>query len=300
VPPQVIVALQDESQEYHRTQAADAREAAARAGLTVEVVFAENNAVLQIHQVFKHVHAPEDQRPLAIVVHSVTGEGLARVARGAVAARIGWFILNRRVDYLDALRDLQPGLPVGCVTPDQEEIGRIHARQAHKLVPGGGMLLYVQGPPDTSAAQDRLRATQEGLAVASFRWKVVNGDWTEGSAQTAVAAWLKLSTAERPALVVAQSDAMAVGARRALVRHDASWAGVPVLGCDGHVDGGQRLVAAGELAATIVMPPTAGAAVGLVARWLRDRQQPPARVVLPPSSYPPEAQLRMRIAGRPG
>jgi len=300
VSPQVVVALQDESQEYHRSQAANAREAAARAGLTIEVVFAENNAVLQIHQVFKHVHAPEGQRPLAIVVHSVTGEGLARVARGAVAARIGWFILNRRVDYLDGLRGQHPDLPVGCVTPDQEEIGRIHARQALKLTPGGGLLLYVQGAPDTSAAQDRLRATRESLGEVSFRWKVVNGDWTERSGESAVAAWLKLTTAERPALVVAQSDAMAVGVRRALVRHDGSWSGVPVLGCDGHVDGGQRLVAAGELAATIVMPPTAGAAVEFVARWLSDRQPPPPRVVLPPSSYPPEAQLRVRTAGRPG
>jgi len=63
--------------------------------------------------------------------------------------------------------------------------------------------------------------------------------------------------------------------------------GVPVLGCDGRVDGGQRLVAGGELAATIVMPVTAGTAVELVARWVADRQPPLAQVVLPPSSYPP-------------
>jgi len=127
------------------------------------------------------------------------------VARSAVAAGIGWFILNRRVDYLDALRRQQPGLPVGCVTPDQEEIGP-HPRAPGAQAGARRRAAAVRpGPPDTSAAQDRLRTTQAGLADASFRWTVVNGDWTEGSGESAVAAWLRLTTAERPALVVART-----------------------------------------------------------------------------------------------
>ncbi|MGE5124901.1 MAG: substrate-binding domain-containing protein [Betaproteobacteria bacterium] len=294
MPPQIVVALLDERQEYHRMQAAEARAAAARAGLSLEVVFAESNAVLQIHQVFKHVHAAEGERPLAIVVQSVTGEGLARVARNAVAAGVGWIILNRRVDYVSVLRGQRPDLPIGGVTPDQEEIGRIHARQVRTLGPKQGLLLYVQGPPDTSAAQDRLRATREGLAGAPFRFKVVNGDWSEASGESAVAGWLRLTTSERPALLVAQNDAMATGARRAVLAHDRSWAGIPFLGCDGLPQGGQRLVDSGELAATVVMPATAGTAVELIARWQRDRQPPPEEVVLAPRSFPPEDRLRLR------
>ncbi len=292
--PQIVVALLDERQEYHRMQAAEARAAAARAGLSLEVVFAESNAVLQIHQVFKHVHAAEGERPLAIVLQSVTGEGLARVARNAVAAGIGWIILNRRVDYVSTLRGQRPDLPIGSVTPDQEEIGRIHARQVRTLGPKQGLLLYVQGPPDTSAAQDRLRATREGLAGAPFRFKVLNGDWSEASGESTVASWLRLTTSERPALLVAQNDAMAAGARRAVLAHDRSWAGIPFLGCDGLPQGGQRLVDTGELAATVVMPASAGTAVELIARWQRDRQQPPEEVVLAPRSFPPEDRLRRR------
>ncbi len=292
--PQIAVALLDERQEYHRVQAAEARAAAARAGFSLEVMFAESNAVLQIHQVFKHVHAPEGERPLAVVVQSVTGEGLARVARNAVAAGIGWVILNRRVDYVEALRRQRPDLPIGCVTPDQEEIGRIHARQVQVVGPKEGLLVYLQGPPDTSAAQDRLRATREGLAGTPFRWKVLNGDWTEASGESALAAWLRLSTSERPALVVAQNDAMAAGARRAVLTHDRGWASIPFLGCDGLPQSGQRLVETGELAATVQLPASAGTAVELVACWQRDRQQPPAEVVLKPSSFPPEDRLRRR------
>lgn len=292
--PQIVVALLDERQEYHRMQAAEARAAAARAGLSLEVVFAESNAVLQIHQVFEHVHAPEGERPLAVVLQSVTGEGLARVARNAVAAGIGWIILNRRVDYVGTLRGQRPDLPIGAVTPDQDEIGRIHARQVRALGPGEGLLLYVQGPPDTSAAQDRLRATREGLAGVPYRWKVLDGDWSEASGESAVASWLRLTTSEKPALLVAQNDAMATGARRAVLAHDRSWASIPLLGCDGLPQGGQRLVDTRELAATIVMPATAGTAVELIARWQHDHRQPPAEVVLAPRSFPPEERLRRR------
>jgi ABC-type sugar transport system substrate-binding protein len=264
------VSLIDERQEYHRLQAAEAREAGRRrTGLAVEVLFADNNAVLQIQQAFRHVHAPEAERPLAILVQSVTGEGLERVARNAVRAGIGWIVLNRRVPYIEELRQLRPDLAIAAVTPDQEAIGRIHARQIRALAPGGGPVLYVQGPADTSAAQDRLRATQEALAGEPFHWKVVNGDWSEASGERAVAGWLRLKTAEgqRPQLLVAQNDAMAAGARRAAVAHNVEWRRVPVIGCDG-------------------LPASAGAAVELVARWLRDGKAPPPEVVLVPEPYP--------------
>jgi ribose transport system substrate-binding protein len=297
VPAQILVALLDERQEYHRMQAEEARAAAARAGLSLEIAFAESNAVLQIHQIFERVHLPEGERPLAIVAHTVTGEGLARVARNAIAAGIGWLILNRRVEYLDGLRRQRPDLPIGCVTPDQEEIGRIHARQVRALGAGGGLLLYLQGPPDTSAAQDRLRATQEGLAGAPFQWKVLSGDWSEASGETALAGWLRLASSERPAVVVAQNDAMATGARRAALAYDRSWTGVPFLGCDGLPQGGQRLVGRGELTATVVLPASAGTAVELVAGWQREHRQPPPQVVLRPCSFPAEERLARPAGG---
>jgi len=51
---------------------------------------AEGNAVVQIHQLSACVHAPGERRPAAIVVETVVGEGLERVARNAVKAGIGW------------------------------------------------------------------------------------------------------------------------------------------------------------------------------------------------------------------
>jgi ribose transport system substrate-binding protein len=261
------------------------------------VVFAESNAVLQIQQLFRHVHAPEGERPAAIVAETVTGEGLERVARNAVKAGVGWVLLNGSVRYVDALRAERADLPIGNVALDNVEVGRIQGRQVRALVPGGGHVLCLQGPADTSAASERLAGLREALG-AGYEIKVLNGDWTEPSGEKAIAVWLRLKTSEgyRPGAVVSQNDAMAVGVRRAIHALRPEWAAAPVLGCDGLPEGGQRLVRSGELAATVVTPTTAGHAVSLVGRALAGEPFA-ADVRLAPRSFPAEDELARRGRG---
>ena len=291
----VVVGLLSDKQEFQLMQAAAAREAAASAGLEVEVLFADNNAVVQIHQLFRHVHAPEGERPAAIVVETVTGEGLERVARNAVRAGLGWVLINRSVGYLEALREERKDLPIASVSVDQEEAGRIQGRQLRALAPKGGAVLLLQGPPDTWAAIGRLRGAETVSRDAGIELKVLNGDWTEESAEKALSAWLRLKTSEgfRPVAIAAQNDAMAVGARRAVRAQRREWASLPFLGCDGLPEGGQALVARGELTATIVTPPPSGPAVRLVARTLAG-ERPPAELKLAPTSHPSEEVLARR------
>ena len=295
----VVVSLLTEEQEFQRMQAADARAASVRAGLEVVVLFAENNPVVQIQQLFRFVHAAQEERPAAIVVESVVGEGLERVARNAVRAGIGWVLLNWKVAYLEGLRREHPGVIVASVAADEREIGHIQARQFRALLPNGGRALYVQGPPDTTTAQGRRDGLLEGLQGTAIEVKVLTGDWTETVAERAVAAWLRLKTSEGAhlALVGAQNDSMALGARRAIVAHQPEWARLPFTGCDGLPEGGQKLVAQGQLAATVVKPTTAGPAVELVARALRGLATPP-EVILAPRSHPPEEALARRAQAR--
>jgi ABC-type sugar transport system substrate-binding protein len=293
----VVVGLLNDEQDFQKMQAADARRAAARAGLEVEVVFAESNAVLQIQQLFRFVHAPEPQRPVAIVVETVVGEGLERVARNAVKAGLGWVLLNGSVRYIETLRGERPDLPIANVALDNLGVGRIQGRQVAALAPGGGPVLCVSGPADTAAASERLAGLREALGPA-HEVKVVNGDWTEPSGEKAVATWLRLKTSGsfRPGVVVAQNDAMAMGARSAIRTHRPDWIDVPLTGCDGLADGGQRLVRSGALAATVVTPTTAGHAVALVARALAGEPLA-ADVRLAPQSFPAEEELARRGRG---
>jgi ribose transport system substrate-binding protein len=290
----LVVSLITEDQEFQRLQGTDASRTAEKLGLDVEVLFAENNAVLQIQQLFRFVHAPEQERPLAIVTETVAGEGLERVARNAVKAGIAWVLVNRRVPYLDDLRHEHPDLATFMVSTDQEEIGRIQAQQFRSLLPKGGSLLYVQGPPDTSVAQDRLRGAEQGLRGSDIQMKIVNGDWTEQSAEKAASSWLMLQSTEGFQLQVvgAQNDSMAVGAWKAIhaVRGDVS--GVRFTGCDGLLEGGCKLVDAGTLAATIVTPSNTGPAIERLASWIQTGKVPPREVLLEPHSYPDVATIR--------
>jgi ABC-type sugar transport system substrate-binding protein len=291
--PRVLVSLLTDQQDFQRLQAADAKATAERHGLDVEVVFAENNGVVQIQQLFRAVHAAVEDRPTAIVVETVTGEGLERVARGAVKAGVGWILLNRRVPYLASLAQ-GANVPVSSVGTDQMEVGRIQGRQFRALVPKGGNLLYIQGPPDTSVAQERLAGMRAAIEGAHFAVNLASGVWTETSGAQAVASFMRLKTWQSapPDIVGCQNDSMAAGALKALREsREAVFTGVPVTGCDGLKDGGQRLVDTLQLAATVITSSNTGPAIELLAHHLKSGQPMPAEVLLPAASYPAEARL---------
>lgn len=296
----IFVSLLTEDQEFQRLQAVDATEAAAHNGLDVEIAFAENNGVLQIQQLFRVIHAPADDRPRAIIVETVTGEGLERVARNAVRAGVGWILLNRRVPYLADLAQ-SSRLPVSSVGTDQNEVGRIQGRQFRALLPRGGNVLYIQGPPDTSVAQERLAGARSAIEGTAIAMTLASGLWTEESGEQAVGAFLRLKTwqSEPPDIVGCQNDSMAVGAVRALRGATGiGFAGVPVTGCDGLQDGGRRLVDVKQLAATVVTRSNTGPAIELLARHLKTGLPMPTEVLLPAASYPDEARLGAAVPRR--
>lgn len=285
--PRLVVSLTSAQQEYQALQEEDARSAGRRLGVEVEVLFADDNPVLQIQQLFRFIHAPEGERPGALLVHTRVPDGLERVARNAVQIGMGWLLLNRSAPYVERLRGEGRGT-VAVVTTDHAEIGRIQARQLERARPGAASVLYVQGPAETAAARERLQGFEEGLGGRACDVKVVNGDWTQPGAERAIAAWLRLKTAERfsPEAVVSQNDNMARGAKAALHLLRPQWTEVPFLGCDGLPRGGRRDVDEGRLAATVVMPSCAGPAVELAAAWLAGGSPPPAETILRPSPYP--------------
>jgi ABC-type sugar transport system substrate-binding protein len=283
----IIASLLTKDQEYQTMQGADAERAAARAGFDIEVLYAKNNSRLQVEQLYHFIRAPEQDRPLAIVVQTVVGEGLANVARDAAKGGIGWLLLNRDAPYIDSLRAEYPGLPIGIVTIDQQAIGGIQGRQFRGLLKDGGNILYIQGPADTSAAQQRLQAMQEAVAGAKIEVKVIKGEWTEESGEKSVTSWLRQSSpSDRIDLIAAQNDAMVIGAQRAISARRPEWSKLPFAGCDGLAEGGQRLVNEHKLAATVVLPSTTGPAIDLVAGHQRSGAPLPPRTVLTPRPYP--------------
>src|SRR5215831_1146635 len=182
----VVVALTTRDNDYQAEQAATVAELASRLGIRVDVVYANNDAVNQTQQLVKIIQS--DKRPSAILVEPV-GTGMPQVARAAVAAKIGWGIINNEPEYLAELR--RSGLPVFSISIDQFEAGRIQGDQISALVRQGN-ILYIEGPSSTMPAQLRTKGmmTTKPDAVAL---KTLKGDWTERSAERAVKSWLLLA-----------------------------------------------------------------------------------------------------------
>jgi ribose transport system substrate-binding protein len=209
-----------------------------------------------------------------------------------VAAGIGWVVLNREVDYIKQLRQTAK-VPVFGVTSDHFEIGRIQAQQLAALLPKGGTVLHIQGPPDTDAARLRAEGTQE-TKPAAIQIKAIRGSWTEASAFKAITSWLRLSTSQQNHIdvIAAQNDAMAVGAKKALQEFAAEgtardrWLTIPLLGCDGVPKTGQAWVRSGILAATVIAPPLAGQAVEMLSYALQTQVTQPELTLVAPRSFP--------------
>jgi len=292
-----LVSLTTDDNDYQIEQAQSAQEAAAKLGVEGRILYADNDAITQSTQILKAVQSPDVVRPEAVVFEPVGGTALPQVARAAVAAGMGWAVLNRDANYITELRK-SSAAPVFIVTSDHLEIGRIQGRQFAALLPHGGAILYVQGPAENSAAKERTAGMLE-TKPANIHPTMLRAQWTEESSQRAVRSWLKLSTSHRAAidLVAAQDDSMALGARKAFEEIDNEsdrerWLKLPFTGCDGLPKTGQACVRSGILAATVFVPPNAGQAIEMLFDAMQRGKPLPERALTVPVSIPALSDLR--------
>jgi len=292
----IFVSLITEGNDYQQEQAATARTAARDLGVDVEIAFADGDSITQSTQILKSIQADPVLRSSAVIVEPVGGTGLPQVAKAANAVGIGWGLLNREADYIAELRRGSQ-TPTFVVTSDHVEIGSIQAKQLAAMLPDGGSVLYILGPTESAAARDR-KAGFEAACPNNVQILSVRGKWTEESSHNSVTTWLKLGGAAKASVraIVAQNDAMAMGARNAFEKcgdpqERVKWLSLPFTGCDGLAKTGQAWVRQGLLAATVITPPMAGLAVQLMTAALRTGKMVPMRTVTQLESYPPIEKL---------
>jgi ribose transport system substrate-binding protein len=294
------VSLTNDDNDYQQEQASAAEKAARRLGVELKIVHANNDAVTQSQQLLQFVQGTAASRPDAIVFEPAGGTGFPQVARAAVAAGIGWVVLNHDADYVPQLRQGCQA-PVFSISSDHTEVGRIQGKQFAALLPRGGSILYIEGPSGSSAARERT----EGMNLtkpANIRVKTMRGNWTEESAYRAVSSWLRLRTSQETLidLVGAQDDSMAAGARKAFSEITGAererWLQIPFTGCDGLPKTGQSWVRSGLLAATIYIPPNADIALEMLTEALRGGTRPPERKLIGAESVPSLEELATRTA----
>ncbi|HUK49070.1 MAG TPA: sugar ABC transporter substrate-binding protein [Terriglobales bacterium] len=288
----VVVSLITQDNDFQIEQAAAAESAAAKLGVDVEILFADNDSIQQSQQILKFVQAETGRRPDGIIFEPVGGPALPQVARAAVAEDIAWVVMNRDLEYVKQLRQSYK-VPCFSLGSDHLETGRIQGRQLAVLLPNGGSVLYIQGPTETDASKLRTAGMYE-TKPESIQVKTMKGNWTEASAFKAVTSWIRLSTSQQSHidLIAAQNDAMAAGAKKALQEFVAEaagrerWASIPFTGVDGVPKTGQAWVRSGVLTATVTLPPIAGKAMEMLVHALQSGTVPPELTLLAPHSYP--------------
>lgn len=293
----IALCLVAAANDFQQLLKSDAEEAARRAGLGLDLYFTGHDLVAQLNQLRACVDS--DPPPIAILALAVRDHGLARVVRDAARAGVSFVYLNRTEDLLDEVRRDFPGVAVCTVCAEELETGRIQGRQFRALLPGGRLVLYVQGSTRSLAARDRTAGMQEAVQGAPLEVSPIEGGWSTEAAREAVQNWLKIVARGnvRVDLVGCQNDQIALGAIEALAAVAADvkrpeLARIPVTGCDGTPTVGQKLVRDGKLAATVILPRSAGPAVERIARMVHQKEMPPPLVTLTPSSYPAEGELK--------
>jgi len=288
----VVVALTTRENDYQAEQAVAVADVAARLGVKIQIIYADNDAVNQTQQLIKIIQDPI-QRPSAILVEPV-GTGMPQIAKAAVGAGIGWGIINSDPDYVGELRR-NGEVPVFSVSTDQSEVGRIQGKQLSVLVPKGNVL-YIEGPFNSTATQHRTKGMLS-TKPAAVELKILKGDWTEKSAHQAAKSWLSLGSSRQLQIqaVICQNDAMAMGARKAFIglteKDREQWLNTPFTGCDGVTKTGQDWVRRGLLKATIITAPAAGIALEILAKAVDAGAMPPDRTLIPPKSFPAIEEL---------
>ena len=292
-PLRVLLSLVTAENDYQREQASAAQAAASQTGVDLRVIYAGGDPITQTKQLLAAVQVPTDERPNAIVVHPA-GTSMPHVAKAVVQQGVGWIVVNRAAEYLPELRALTT-VPVAGVELDNLEVGRLQGRQYAALLPGGGLVLYLEGPAN-AVSKDRLAGCRETLPP-NIELQSARGRWTVESGAQALSIRLGLRGSRVPDLVGSQNDDMALGARQAVEAHPAGplrdqWLAIPYTGVDGLPATGQAWVQQHLLAATIVMPPIAGLAIEMLARSVASGQPMPVRTAVQPTSYPPITELR--------
>jgi ABC-type sugar transport system substrate-binding protein len=284
-----LVSLITQDNDYQRLQASSAELAARRLGADIKVIFAGNDSIRQSEQLLEAIQS-RSSRPSAIVFEPA-GTAMAQAARAAVAAGIGWAVLNKTADYMPELRRACQA-PIFSVGSDHDEIGRLLGEQLRALLPQGGVVLCIQGPAGSSAAEQRA-AGMNRSKPANIDLRTIRGNWTQESGYNAARSWLRLSTSHAVPIgaVASHNDAMALGASKAFEDQSASeerarLLGLPFLGCDGVPETGQAWVRNGQMAATIITPPNAGIAIEMAAKALQTGTQPAEHTVVPSVGFP--------------
>jgi inositol transport system substrate-binding protein len=248
---------------------ADATKAKAKAlGVTLIESDGQGTAETQISQVENFIA----QKVNAIILNPIDREGCAPAVDKAVAAGIPIVVVNSETTNLDKAQ--------AFVGSDSVESGKIEMQYIADLLKGKGNIVIIHGPNGHSAEVQRTLGNKEVLKKYPGIHILFEqaADWDRAAALSLMENWLQ--TGKTINAVVAQNDAMALGAQKAIEAANKQNS-ISIIGIDAIPDA-LKAVADGKMAATVFQDAAGqGAESVVVALKLAKGQKVPKNTIIP-------------------
>jgi inositol transport system substrate-binding protein len=180
--------------------------------------------------------APTDVNALTPAVDEIIDQGIPIVT------------VDRRVD--------RSKKPVPHFGADNVSGGRLMAQHAMSLFPAGARIVLLTGSPGSSSAIDRTRGLHAVLDRAGLSFKIVaeqTASWQREQGLTVMQNILTSLGSQRPDVIIAEDDDMALGAIEAL--RSAGVSGVKVIGFNA-TPAALQMIREGRMAATVEQSPS--------------------------------------------
>jgi ribose transport system substrate-binding protein len=263
-----------------------------RLDLDVEVAFAPGFDQLRM---LKRRILDATTTPLDAVVTEPANTAMMDMILNELKGKFGLVILSAWGPSIEqAASSWGQGLPIGGVGTNHAKVGEVQGRQIKALLPEGGRILYIAGPPRSSAAQQRLEGLKSRLTANILVEEIAAGQWTESDGIVAFNDWYRVAKARNPvvAVVAGGNDELALGARRACEalsnpQHREALLRAKFVGVDACPTFGQKLVSEGVLTASVLTPANTGLALGHLHRFWTLGTPVPLRSFTEAQPWPP-------------
>lgn len=243
----VVLALSTLNNPYFISLRDGAQEAADKAGVTLEVVDAQNDAATQANQLANAATQQAD----AVIVNPVDSAAAAQGVEPLLSDDIPVIAVDRGVDGAQV---------TATVASDNVDGGKQAGDALVEAIGGSGDVLQLQGVPGTDASRDRGAGFEEAVSAANGVEVVAKQPANFDRATALNVATNLLEANSEVKGIFAENDEMALGAVRALGPRAGKQ--VQVIGFDATPDG-LDAVEAGTLYGTIAQDPGAMGATAL-------------------------------------
>ncbi|AKT51600.1 substrate-binding domain-containing protein [Arsenicicoccus sp. oral taxon 190] len=216
-----------------------AQEAAKAAGVSLDVVDAQNDAATQANQLADAA----TKSPAAVLINPVDSDAAAAAVKPVLNAKVPVIAVDRAVNGAEV---------ASSVSSDNVDGGKQAAKALAASISGKGEILVLQGVPGTSASRDRGQGFEEGIKafpdIKVVGKQPADFDRTKGLNVTTNL----LQSHPGVVAIFAENDEMALGAVQALGAKAGQQ--VKVFGFDGTADG-LKAIKEGKMVGSIAQQP---------------------------------------------